>query len=146
MSLRPLEMLGGLHKFGLRCRLSMDRSLSVDDSEQTVATLKTLALREPCRRSLTKFLQAGDRVMTYPLWRIGRLPPAYADFESRSRRRQFEMRSGWRRAMGDTTTSATGRARNRRSFLKKGAFAAGAAALGVGLSQSSVPVLAKQGP
>jgi len=48
--------------------------------------------------------------------------------------------------MGDTTTSVTGRGRNRRSFLKRGAFAAGAAALGVGLSQSSVPVFAKQGP
>jgi len=54
MSLCPLEMLGGLHKLEHRCRLSMDRSLSVDDSEQTVATLKTVALREPLPQVLDK--------------------------------------------------------------------------------------------
>jgi hypothetical protein len=37
-----------------------------------------------------------------------------------------------------------GRSGNRRSFLRKGAFAAGAAALGVGLRET--PIFAKQGP
>src|SRR5215469_8191799 len=50
-----------------------------------------------------------------------------------------------RRAMKDTR-GTTGRSGNRRSFLKKGAFAAGAAALGVGLTGGSGLVFGEKGP
>ena len=44
------------------------------------------------------------------------------------------------------TNGATGQRGNRRSFLKRGAFAAGTAALGVGLAGSARLIFAKEGP